>query len=601
MRRRALELAHAGLARVAAHDRRQHPASEPDVAPAEAAVARHPGQQVPARDGELLRQGVAAEVDHLQAVVQGRRHRVHVVGGGDEEHAAEVVLGLEVVVTEGVVVGRVQHLHEGRRRTPPPVAVQLVELVEQHDGVVHPGFGQPFDDAARHRPDVRAPMPADLGLVAHPAEGHAHEGPAQRGGDALRHAALARTRRTGQADDGGGLVLGFPRGVPARLGRVGPHPADGQILEDAVLDVVETVVRPGQVAGHLGHIHLHRGQPAPGQVEHRVEEAADDGDLGAQGRRLLELGQLAGDQPPRRRRGLLLGGALRVTGQIVVRHVAALFDLVAQYAQLLVQEHLALGALHALLDLEADLPLDVQDRVLFGEALEQREEALLRAHRLQQRLLLPRLDLQVGGDDIGQLARVVRLLHHELRLVGELRVQAHIADELVADAAGEAACPRRPRVRALDGDVLDHQVGITGHDPLGAHALIALDQGLHAPVRQAEELQHPGPHADRAQILEGGILHGGFALGTEDERALSGERGLYRRDRALATDEDGGDHPGEQDEVARRQKGQGRRVVALPLRRRVGLLRQTRRHAPAATCRPRSGGWGRCPSRWSPG
>ena len=67
-----------------------------------------------------------------------------------------------------------------------------------------------------------------------------------------------------------------------------------------------------------------------------------------------------------------------VPGDVLVGGLAGLLDLVAQHAQLLVQQQLALRALDALLHLEADLLLDAEHGVLLGQALEQGEEALLR-------------------------------------------------------------------------------------------------------------------------------------------------------------------------------------------------------------------------------
>ena len=387
------------------------------------------------------------------------------------------------------------------------------------------------------------------------------------------------------------IVAGWSAACPAapsgRPARVGPHAAHGQILEDAVLDVLEAEVRALEVPRHPGDVHVRRRQPAPGQIEHGVEEPADDGDLRTHGRRLPELGELAGDELARRRREIGLGGALHVPGDVVVGGLAALLDLVAQHAQLLVQQELALRALDALLHLEADLLLDAEHGVLLGEALEQGEEALLRADDLQQRLLLRGLRLQVCGDDVGELVRVVGLLHHELRLVGELRVHLDVAHELVGDAAREAARARRPRVRALHRRVLHDEVRLAGDHAQGAHALVALDQRLDAAVRQLEELEHPGAHPDGTQVLERGVLDGRLALGAQDERALPAEGRLDGGDGLLPPDEDGRDHLGEQDEVASRQEGQGRRGRALPLLSRHALFRRIRRHAPAATCPPR--------------
>src|SRR5665648_915346 len=295
-------------------------------------------------DRQLLGQRVAAEMDHLEAVVQRVRYSFDVVGGGNEEHAAEVVLALEVVVAEARVVRRVEDLHESRRRVAAPVAVELVDLVEQYHRVVDAGLGEALEDAPGQRPDVGAAMPADLGFVAHTAEGDAREGPAQSVGDRLGHAALAGARRAGETQDGGRMVGAGRRGGGAAAGRarVHAHPADGQILEDAVLDVLEAVVRALQMPGDRGHVHVDGRQPAPGEVEDGVEQAADHGDLRAHRRRLPELAQFALDELVSRRRQAPLGEPPRVLGGLLVGALSGLLELVAHHAQLLVQKELAL-------------------------------------------------------------------------------------------------------------------------------------------------------------------------------------------------------------------------------------------------------------------
>ncbi len=192
------------------------------------------------------------------------------------------------------------------------------------------------------------------------------------------------------------------------------------------------------------------------------------------------------------------------------------------------QQQLALRALDALVDLVGDLLLDSEDRVLLGEALEQGGEALLRAHDLEQRLLLRGLDLQVRGDDVGELVGAVGLLHHELRLIGELGVQLHVADELVADAARETSRAPRADVRALKRRVLDDEVRLALRDAHETHTLVTLDERLDAPVRQPEQLQHASAHADRPQVVERGVFDRCLALRAQDQRSLRGERRLDR-------------------------------------------------------------------------
>ena len=137
----------------------------------------------------------------------------------------EVELDVEVVVAERVVLRRVEHLEQRRRRIAAPVGADLVDLVE-HDHRVHrPGVAQRAHEPARQRADVGAPVAADLGLVAHAAERHAHE--------------LAAGAR---AIDSPIDVLPVPGGpirvriAPERLSSAMPRScaqlADGEVLDD---------------------------------------------------------------------------------------------------------------------------------------------------------------------------------------------------------------------------------------------------------------------------------------------------------------------------------------------------------------------------------
>src|SRR5216684_4259565 len=162
--------------------------------------------QVVLRDRDLLLLRVAVEPDELHAVQQGRRDRLRHVGGGDEQHLGQVEVDLEVVVAERVVLRGVEHLEQRRRRVAPPVAADLVDLVEHDHRVLGPGFFQRAHDPAWKRPDVGAPVAANVRLVADSAQGHARELAAQRAGDRLAQRRLAGPGRADQGDDRAGAT-----------------------------------------------------------------------------------------------------------------------------------------------------------------------------------------------------------------------------------------------------------------------------------------------------------------------------------------------------------------------------------------------------------
>src|ERR1019366_4502927 len=90
------------------------------------------------------------------------------------------------------------------------------------------GLAHRLDDLAGHRADIGAPVTADLGLVTHAAERHAHEFAARGAGDRLAERGLAHAGRTDQAQDRPGQLVG------ALL--------HGEILDDAFLDLLRAIV-----------------------------------------------------------------------------------------------------------------------------------------------------------------------------------------------------------------------------------------------------------------------------------------------------------------------------------------------------------------------
>ena len=133
----------------------------------------------------------------------------------------QVELDVEVVIAERVVLRRVEHLEQRRRRVAAPVGADLVDLVEHDHGVHRPGVAQGADEAAGQRADVRAPVAANLGLVAHAAERHAHELAAERPRDRLADRRLAGARRPDQGEDRAERLSARCRGPRAACARPG--------------------------------------------------------------------------------------------------------------------------------------------------------------------------------------------------------------------------------------------------------------------------------------------------------------------------------------------------------------------------------------------
>ena len=198
-------------------------------------------------------------------------------------------------------------------------------------------------------PDVGAAVAADLGLVADAAQGDPDEGPTEGAGHGLAQGRLADAGRADEGQDGARA----PAAERAR-GPLGPQLAHGQVLEDAVLHVVESVVVLVEDPRRLAHVQPVLGLDAPRELEHGVEPGADPAVLGVLLARALELVDLALDRLTHRlgQVGRLGPGAVVVGPVLVIR--AQLAQLLADGLELAAQQELALRLLHTLLDVGLD-------------------------------------------------------------------------------------------------------------------------------------------------------------------------------------------------------------------------------------------------------
>ena len=183
-------------------------------------------------------------------------------------------------------------------------------------------------------------------------------------GDGPAEAGLAHARRAHEAED--------------RPLDVGLHLADGQVLEDALLDLLQVVVVVVQDLLGLDEVDLGLRALAPGQRHQPVEVGAGDGVLGG-GRGHLGRGGPARAGPPswpppacppsRSSRELVVLALL----------VVAVAQLLLDGLHLLAQVVLALVLLELGLDLALDLVADLQHlEVLDQHLVEPLEAALAR-------------------------------------------------------------------------------------------------------------------------------------------------------------------------------------------------------------------------------
>ena len=211
---------------------------------------------------------------------------------------------------------------------------------------------------------------------------------------------------------------------------------DGQVLDDALLDLVEAEVV--LVEHPLGRrdVVLDLGALLPRDLHQPVDVVAHDGRLGRHRRHELELRELGVRLVAGFLRHAGARDALLELGDLVGR-VVHLAQFLLDRLHLLVEVVLALALLHLLLDAAADALLDLQHVHL---ALDQGEDVLqAAAHVLDLEHLLLGIELErhVRGDGVGEPARLLDARERGQDLRRHLAVELYVLLELRDDRAHE--------------------------------------------------------------------------------------------------------------------------------------------------------------------
>ena len=277
-----------------------------------------------------------------------------------------------------------------------------------------------MEDAPGDGADVGAAVAADLGLVAHAAERHAGEFASQRLGDALAEGGFPHARRSDEAEDAA---------ARRRVQR-----AHGEVLENPLLDRLQVVVvaiedlaRRFQVEPVLRHL-------PPRQPRDHVEVRTRDVVLGGLRRHLPQALELAVGDFLRFGREARRLEPLAELGELVVGRLFA--ELLFDHLQLLAQHVLALVLVEPRLDLFLDLVAHLEHLQLLGEELVEALEAPRDVRGGEQLRLGGQGDVEVRGDEVGELAGVVDALEDFVQLRPQVR----------RDSALRSS-PRRPASR----------------------------------------------------------------------------------------------------------------------------------------------------------
>ena len=383
-------------------------------------------------------------------------------------------------------------------------------------------------------------MAANLSLVAHAAQRHTHEVAVRRLGDRLAERCLTDARRSDQAQN--------------RSFYFADTLLHGEILEDAFLHLLEAEVIGLENLFGVTNVVLGLGALLPRNRQHPVEVVAHDRCFGghwAHGAEFLDL-----------RHGLLARflGQLRLLDALFelggfVLAVLALAEFLLNRLHLLVQIVLALRLLHLPLDAVADALLHLEHvdfRLHVGVDFFQ---PLGDRFGLKQRLLVRDLELQVRGNRIGELARVLDLVerHQDLgrNFLVELDVLLELAHHRARERFGFARLDDALVHRFRGGLEIVFVVGETGD----AGALNAFHQHLHGAIGKLQKLQNSADGADRMDIAGLRIVLGRVLLRDQQDLLAATHHFFQRPNGLLASHEQRNNHVRKHNDVTKRQNG----------------------------------------------
>ena len=158
--------------------------------------------QITLGDFELLIRGIPQQFDDLQTVPQGGRDRLQHVGGGNEHDVAQIKGDIQIMIRKRKILLRIEDLKQRGRGIAPEIAAELVDFIEHEDGVVGLGPADALDNAAGQGPDISPPMPPDLRLVPHTAQGNPDKFTAQGTGNGVAQRCFPGSRGAGETEDG---------------------------------------------------------------------------------------------------------------------------------------------------------------------------------------------------------------------------------------------------------------------------------------------------------------------------------------------------------------------------------------------------------------
>src|SRR5580704_17255902 len=386
-------------------------------------------------------------------------------------------------------------------------------------------------------------MSANLGFIAHAPEREPDELAARSLGDRHSKRGLAHARRAGEAEYGALRIL--------------YELADGQEFEDAVLDLLQTVVVFVQDffgvldgAGFLGAL-------LPGHRQQPVDVIAAHRGLGRHGRHGFELLELLD-----RLLEDFLGhaGGFDFLAKLVELALLAAAQFLLDGLDFFVEVVLFLGSLHLALHARLNVAVEIELLYFDIEHIGNAGKASGGVKDAEQFLLFLYTQLEIGRDDVRKLGGLIHPYGGDDGFIVERLLELDVLLKEAGDALHELLDGRCHLELGPAGAHGGDEKAVTIADVCGLGALHAFNQNLDVAIGHLDALHDVADGADLVDFLGLGLIDGGVMLGGEKDLAVAVESLFEGAHARLAAHDEGGHHIGEDHHVPDGHHGQFTRL-----------------------------------------
>ena len=386
-------------------------------------------------------------------------------------------------------------------------------------------------------------MAADLRLIADAAERNSDELSAERPRDGFSERGFPNARRADKAQD---------RPLHLLL-----HLTDGEIFEDAFLDLLQVIVIFVEDFGGRFDVEVVFGLFTPRQFHHPLQVGPDRGGFSRVGMHLFEPLKLL-----LRLLQHLLGHLGFLDGLAELRDLFGPFVQFAEFLldrlELLAQEVLALRLVHFALGFRLNLLLHGQYFNFPGDQFTDPAKASDGIFHLQNLLSGLHLEAEVRDGHVGQPAGFLKTFddHHHVR--HQNLSETHEPLELLLDGPQQGFALKRCGLGFCFGDGFDadFKMRFGLNERLDPGFRQTLDENLDTVIRKFQHSHHHADGADGMDVLRCGVLDFERPLGGEHDDPIAGQSGFDGFDRHVSPHEERQDHIGEHDDVPDGQQGE---------------------------------------------